>query len=143
MRFIWAILLSVAFATMGHADGAFSGWVQVELRRAALAAGIGSPVFDQTMLGLEPDLELPGLDGQGNEGAQQAEFASASRYFGNQILKSTTAIGIEKAAQHKALLNRLEVRFGVAGHILLGIWGRESAFGRAPLRNDAVQVLTS
>ena len=143
MRLFSAVLLSVAFATMGHADGAFSNWVQAELRRAALADGIGAKVFYQTMQGLEPDLELPGLEGQGTEGAQQAEFASASRYFGNQILKSTTAIGIEKAAQHKALLNRLEARFGVAGHVLLGIWGRESAFGRAPLRNDAVQVLAT
>ena len=56
VRLFSAVLLSVAFATMGHADGAFSNWVQAELRRAALADGIGAKVFYQTMQGLEPDL---------------------------------------------------------------------------------------
>ena len=40
-------------------------------------------------------------------------------------------------------LKRVEQRYGVPGHILLAIWGRETGFGRAKLSYSAVRVLAT
>ncbi|PID35773.1 MAG: murein transglycosylase [Rhodobacterales bacterium] len=38
-------------------------------------------------------------------------------------------IGAEKTRKHKALLNRIEARYGVEAEVVAAIWGMESSFG--------------
>ena len=38
---------------------------------------------------------------------------------------------------------KIEQRYGVPGHFLIAIWGRESAFGRAKIPYSAIRVLAT
>ncbi|MCP1168436.1 lytic murein transglycosylase, partial [Limimaricola sp. ASW11-118] len=47
----------------------------------------------------------------------------------------------QMAARHAGALSRVERATGVPDHIILAIWGRESAYGRAAIPHDAFRVL--
>ena len=45
--------------------------------------------------------------------------------------------------KYRAALTAIEARFGVPGHVVLAIWGRETDYGRYTLPYDALRVLAT
>jgi lytic murein transglycosylase len=108
---------------------------------------VSRKTFTSSIHGVEPDLSLPDLEipGRGNQSSRgQAEFVQTPADY---IKESTIARLADQAkkldAQHRQTLAAIEQRFGVPPHILLAIWGRETAFGGYKLPKGAITVLAT
>ena len=134
----------------------FAQWVK-DLRIDAAAKGITPETFDNAMKGVKvnwklPDLAPPDL-GPGQPARpkaekkdrqkQQAEFDRPGRYFPQKGLKWVTKLGREQQAKWKDTLTAIEEKYGVDKQVVLAIWGRETAYGRAKLPYYAVAALAT
>jgi membrane-bound lytic murein transglycosylase B len=125
-RFSIALLCAgLSLASPALADAKFETFIQ-SLWPRAKAAGISRQVFDGAFAGIsEPDPVVL------KQAAQQPEFTSTTSAY---LAKAVTPIRIDsgKAAksEHAKLLAAIEKKYGVDRHILLGIWGMESNFGK-------------
>ncbi|MEM9497617.1 MAG: lytic murein transglycosylase [Pseudomonadota bacterium] len=122
----------------------FRAWLDQDIWPEAHARGVSRPTFDTATAGLSLNWDLPDLVPPGTEAAPprrnfQAEFRSPARYFRHAA--SDASIGRVLMQKHGVLLDVLKAETGVPGHVLLAIWGRESAFGRAAIPHDAFEVL--
>ena len=160
--FVWACLAltaSVEAATTDYrkaVEKRFGPWVD-ELRAEALAAGITQETFDAAMKGVKPDWSLPDLElpdlGPGQPAAptaakkgkqrQQAEFDRPSSYFPAKSINWVVKTGRQKLASYGKTLAAIEEKFGVQKSIVLAVWGRETAFGRAKIPYYAVRALAT
>lgn len=134
----------------------YGEWLE-GLRAEALAKGITAETFHNAMKGVKLDWKLPDLDppelGEGqpqkpkaedtNRQKQQAEFDRPGRYFPKKGLDYVTRAGREQKARWKDTLKAIEEKYGVGGHVVLAIWGRETAFGRAKIPYYTVEALAT
>ena len=125
----------------------FEQWKDDVIWPMAQAQGVTRAQFARAMVKLRPDWDLPGLHLPARTDAPpqeiQAEFGQPARYFNARSLQDATTGGRDMAAVHSATLARVEQATGVPRGIILGIWGRESAYGRAPITHDVFQVLAT
>lgn len=126
-RLISALLLgaSIAFAGTAQADAKYEAFIQ-SLWPQIKAAGISRDLFDRAFAGItDPDPVVL------KQAAVQPEFSSTTSAY---LEKAVTPIRIDSGqkakADNAALLSAIEKKYGVDRHILLGIWGMESNFGR-------------
>ncbi|QFT99435.1 Membrane-bound lytic murein transglycosylase B precursor [Roseovarius sp. THAF8] len=122
----------------------FQSWLQQDIWPAARAKGVSRATFDNAMGGIRLNWDLPDLVPPGSEATTpkrqtQSEFGAPGRYF--RGVSGDAAIGRDLARRHAATLARIEKQTGVPGRILLGIWGRESAYGRAKIPHNVFEVL--
>lgn len=125
-------------------EGLFRAWVEEIVWPAAQNQGVSRATFDAALSGVIFDWALPDLVPPGSTvppPQRQAEFSSPDAYFRGAA--ADAAVGREMAARHADTLARVEAATGVPGRILLAIWGRESAFGRAEIPQDAFRVLAT
>ena len=113
------------FTSMAHADAKFESFIQTLWPRVQ-AAGISRSLFDAAFAGVtDPDPAVLKL------ALTQPEFTSTTSAY---LEKAVTPIRIDTGQQMKAseaaLLSAIEKKYGVDRHILLGIWGMESNFGK-------------
>ncbi|TYO89135.1 lytic murein transglycosylase [Oceanicella actignis] len=93
-------------------------------RARALAAGIRPEVFDRAFAGVGVNARVLELD------AYQPEFVRPIwEYLDRAVSPSRVERGRAELAAKRALLDRIEARFGVDRQYVLAIWGLESAFG--------------
>jgi membrane-bound lytic murein transglycosylase B len=107
------------------ADAKFEAFIQ-SLWPRVQAAGISRELFDAAFAGVtDPDPAVLKL------AQTQPEFTSTTSAY---LEKAVTPIRIDTGKQMKAsdaaLLSAIEKKYGVDRHILLGIWGMESNFGK-------------
>lgn len=126
-RLISALLLgvSVSFSSSALADAKYEAFIQ-SLWPQVKAAGISRDLFDRAFAGItEPDQLVL------KQAAVQPEFSSTTSAY---LEKAVTPIRIDSGqkakADNSALLAAIEKKYGVDRHVLLGIWGMESNFGR-------------
>lgn len=125
-------------------DQAFRDWVAAEIWLEASRAGVSRQTFDAAFAGVTPDLTLPDIQLPGAEPAiDQAEFRSPGAYFDEAGLATLTRIGREEMQRWSSALSSIERRYGVPAEILLAIWARESAFGRASIPHYAIRTLAT
>ncbi|TNC72150.1 lytic murein transglycosylase [Rubellimicrobium roseum] len=129
-------------------ESRFQLWLETTVWPRAQAAGVSRPTFDAALAGVDldwnlPDLVPPGAPSQTPPQQQQAEFASPAAYFRPEAVEATVTAGRRMAERHEATLTAVEQATGVPGRIILAIWGRESAYGRADLTHDAFEVLAT
>jgi lytic murein transglycosylase len=144
------MLLAVAIALFAvapaAADARFRAFLD-SVRPEAAAAGVSRVTFDLATRDLEPDFSLPELilPGQQEKSpSAQAEFTQTpARYLSEQQFKPLIAQGRALAQKHGATLAAIEQRYGVPGSVLLAIWARETAYGAAQLRYNALTVLAT
>jgi len=127
-------------------EAQFQTWLEQTVWPRAQEAGVSRATFEGALSDVTPNWKLPGLvppgaAAQTPEKQQQAEFGSPARYFSRGQLDGTTAVGRRMARRHAKALATAEAVTGVPGRIILAIWGRESGFGRVPIRHDAFEVL--
>jgi lytic murein transglycosylase len=113
----------------------------------AQALGVSRAAFDRELKGLTPDLKLPDLilPGQKRESSGgQAEFTKTPlEYLNVGYLNNLAAQARQLKTQHATALAQIERELGVDRHIVLAIWGRETAYGNYKLPHDALQVLAT
>jgi membrane-bound lytic murein transglycosylase B len=125
-RFAALLALVPLLPIAAYADPKFEAFIENSLWPRAKAAGISRALFDRAFKGItEPDPRVLKL------AANQPEFTSTT---GDYLAKAVTPIrlttGKTKKAEEEALLSAIEKKYGVDRHILLGIWGMESNFGK-------------
>ncbi|MCB1377234.1 MAG: lytic murein transglycosylase [Alphaproteobacteria bacterium] len=122
--------ISLLLATLGAgptlADAKFEAFIQKSVWPRAKAAGISRALFDEAFAGItDPDPLVLKLANN------QPEFTSTTSAY---LSKAVTPIRIETGQANKSseakLLAAIEKKYGVDRHILLGIWGMESNFGK-------------
>lgn len=141
-----AMLLAIPPVTNALADQAFRTWLE-ELWPEAKAMGASRAKFDLAFRGVEPDLTLPDLVIPGREVKEkkgQAEFTKTpQQYLDESYLTKLSAQGKTLKVQHQSALDRIERELRVDRHIVLAIWGRETAFGTYKLPHYAVKALAT
>jgi membrane-bound lytic murein transglycosylase B len=101
----------------------FAAWREA-FRARALAAGIAPATFDRAFAGIEPNARVLELD------AYQPEFTRPIwEYLDSAVSESRVATGRQKADANRAMLGRIEQRYGVDYPVVVAIWGLESAYG--------------
>jgi lytic murein transglycosylase len=144
---VCAALVSPALAqNRAKIERDFQTWLLQEIWPAARKAGVSRSTFDRSFRGVSlnwdlPDLVPPGSNRQAPRAQRQAEFGAPGRYFGRGAVNGASATGRQMAKRHSAVLAQVEKRTGVPGRIILAIWGRESAYGKAAIPHNAFQVL--
>ncbi len=123
---IWGVVASVLLMIVpAQADPKFEAFIQGLWPRVK-AAGISRSLFDRAFSGItEPDQRVLEL------ARKQPEFTSTTSSY---LAKAVTPIRIETGQSQKSsqasLLAAIEKKYGVDRHVLLGIWGMESNFGK-------------
>lgn len=124
----------------------FAKWLQGTWPDAQ-KAGVSRSTFDTATRGLTPDLSLPDLALPGREktsAAGQAEFTKPPQdYLNRDYLARLAGTGRGLAAKHAVTLERIEKAIGVDRYSLLAIWGRETAYGAAKDKLDAIRSLAT
>jgi lytic murein transglycosylase len=127
-------------------DSSFESWLKHKLWPDAQARGISPQTFAAATRGLQPDWSLPDLIKPGQtepDTKGQTEFGNPSAYF--KPANINFLLGKVKPLEQRwdKTLSQIEQRYGVPRHIILAIWGRESAFGLAKLPHDAIRALAT
>ena len=128
-RRIFASLLALAplWASLpAYADPKFEAFIQNTLWPRMKAAGVSRALFDSAFAGItDPDPTVLKL------ADNQPEFKSTtSAYLEKAVTPIRIDTGRRKKAEEEQLLSAIERKYGVDRHILLGIWGMESNFGK-------------
>jgi lytic murein transglycosylase len=144
-RFV-AVLLFVGLPASAHADPAFQTWLQ-SLWPQAQALGVTRATFDMATHGLEPDFTLPDLVLPGRPekpAAGQPEFVQTpADYIKETSIDRLAAEGRKLYDQYREPLAAIERQFGTPPQILLAIFGRETDYGHAADKRNAIRVLAT
>lgn len=136
----------VQAANRASVEKQFRQWLAGELWPDAKANGVSKKTFDAAFSGVTlnwklPDLVPPGTKAKTPKKQRQAEFGSPGNYFSQKTLGSIAASGRSLAKKHAKTLAAVEQKYGVPGHVIIAIWGRESGFGRVKIPHNAFRVL--
>lgn len=104
-------------------EAGLQDWI-AGFRGRALAAGISSATFEAAMSGVQflPDVV--------ERDRKQDEFTKTIwDYLDKAVSEDRIAAGQKALKAHAALLEQIEARYGVDRHVVLAIWGLESAYG--------------
>jgi lytic murein transglycosylase len=137
-----ALMLVLSVLPCRAGDAAFRAFIE-GVWPEAQAAGISRQAFDAATRDLEPDYSLPdlALPGRPPKPQGQAEFVQTpAQYLSDAIIAGQAEEGRALLARHRATLDSIERRFGVPGTVVLAIWGRETGYGKAALRYNALRV---
>ncbi len=146
--------MSAALLLLFLAQPAWSATATVDGFRAFLASfratavenGIRANVYDSVTKTIAPDFSLPDLDIPTTKQPEQAEFVrTPEQYLSGKSLAGLAEQGRALYAKHKDTLAAIHKKFGVDPYLLLGLWGRETAFGTyaADLRYNALNVIAT
>lgn len=113
----------------------------------AQKAGVSRTTFDRAFKGVTPDLSLPDLVVAGKAAGKsggQAEFVRPPQdYLNRDQLIRLAANGKAFMARHLDALAKIEKVIGVERNVVMGIWGRETAYGTHKLPHYAIRVLAT
>ncbi len=116
-------LLALWAAAPAHAQTDFNTWLAA-FRQDAAAHGISADTLDAALTGLTPVERVIELDGR------QPEFMQTfADYLNKRVTASQVARGQAKLAEHAALLDAVEHKYGVPKNVLVAFWGLETNFG--------------
>ena len=103
----------------------FDRW-KAGFRAQALSQGVRPDVFDSAFASVTPNPKILNFD------RKQPEFSRPIwKYLESAVAPSRVKNGREKLAKHRDLMTRIGQTYGVDPHVVLGIWGMESAYGHA------------
>ncbi len=74
---------------------------------------------------------------------RQKEFLFPTGYFQERYVRNLVSQGKEIRNKYKNILPLIEKRYGVDMRAVLGIWGKETAYGRAKNKFDGIRTLLS
>lgn len=104
----------------------------------ARAEGIDGGLYDRAVAGLSYDEKVVHRD------RNQSEFTKTIwDYLDTAVSDLRVQNGRAALARHRALLDRIEARYGVPAEIVTAIWGLESAYGTYRGSDDTLQSLAT
>jgi len=110
-------------ASAAAASAPFSQWIE-KFRARARARGISDATYTRVMGSVKPDTAVYALQ------RTQPEFhEEVWQYLNRRVSDWRIMTGRERAREYASLFARIERDYAVDRHILLGLWGMESAFG--------------
>lgn len=141
------VLASAATAN-SKVERQFQTWIQKEIWPKAKAQGVSRKTFKAAFAGVKlnwklPDLRPPGSSAGAPKIQRQAEFRSPARYFKEARLNNLVATGRKHLSKWSSTLAAIEKQYGVPRRIIIAIWGRETAFGRASIPHNAIRSLAT
>src|SRR5271168_980078 len=108
------------------------------MRAEARRAGIANTTLDRAFAGLTPNQGVIDRD------RHQPEFTLTwARYRALVISDQRIANGRIAFSQNRALLARIQDRYGVSPGVIMGIWGLESSFGNELGSFQVIQALAT
>lgn len=132
-----AVLAAALFAAPVSAQSDFRSCL-AGLRGQAAASGISAATFDRAFSGVQPDMSV--LEAMDN----QPEFKTPIwDYIAGLVDEERVADGRAAMRQHAQALATAESRYGVDRHIIAGVWGVESNFGKDIGGRPLVQSLAT
>jgi membrane-bound lytic murein transglycosylase B len=115
----------------------FEEWLG-QLIDEARTRGFSDQLINDTLKGLEP---LPRvIESDRNQAELNPGFA---KYVSSHLPPAIIRNGRTAYQQNRALLRRIEQRYGVPGRILVGIWGIETHYGRVTGRTPVFRALAT
>lgn len=146
LRSLIGVTACLAIAAPARASGDFAAFVAGVWSEAS-AAGVSRATFDRAFKGVTPDLSAPDLllPGRSQRDVKgQAEFVRPPQdYLKRDQLARLAEQGKAFAVRYAEWLPRIERELGVERNVLLGIWGRETAFGTYKLPHYAIAALAT
>lgn len=144
-RFLLAatVLLSACNAPGASAqDVSFSVFVD-GLKARARAEGVSEPTIARMTVDLAPSQRVIQLDrGQPGSGPV-GTFPPLAPYLATHVDAARIAGGQRVMAADRAMLGRIEARYGVPAEILVAIFGHESGYGAVKGTFDLAQALAT
>ena len=137
-RSLLAASLPAALAVPARAAAdSFQGFL-AGLRAEARRAGISAATLDRAFAGVQPNQKVLERD------RHQPEFTMTwAQYRALLITDQRIANGRAAWQQNRALLARVQDRFGVDPGVIVGIWGLESSFGTGTGDFHVVEALAT
>ena len=118
---VWAAPAEGAAAVSD--DASLQAWIAA-FRPRAMAAGIAPATLDAVFADVHHDPDAVRRD------RNQAEFTKTIwDYLDTAVSGDRVTNGKAALARHRAVLDRIEARFGVDKEVVVAIWGLESAYG--------------
>jgi len=115
----------------------FAEWVK-SFRKEAVVSGIAPEVFDEAFRDMQP------LDRVLQLYRSQPEFRlSFAEYLKLVAPENRIAEGRAKLAENLRLLEKISADYGVPPHIIVALWGVESAYGQKPGNFLTIQALAT
>ncbi|EHU2112514.1 lytic murein transglycosylase [Acinetobacter baumannii] len=106
------------------------------LRSQAIAAGVSGSTYDRYTQNLTPDYSV--IDKLN----YQPEFSTPIwDYLSGLVDEERVALGKQKLAQHRDVLNRASQVYGVPAETIVAVWGVESNFGDISGKYPLLQAL--
>jgi membrane-bound lytic murein transglycosylase B len=102
----------------------FADWL-ADLRKEALARGIGQQTVDLALTGVEPIPIVVQRDQ-----TQPERTLTIDQYLKQHVGPKTVRTARDMARRHATLLKKVSAKYGVPPAIIVAIWGLESNFGR-------------
>jgi lytic murein transglycosylase len=102
--------------------GSFAGWLD-DFRNEAAAKGISQAAIASGLNGLTLDQGVLSRD------RSQRVFSQSFEEFSERMVPPRLARGSNMMKQYGSVLARIEQSYGVAGEVLVAIWGLETDFG--------------
>ena len=145
---LMAVTTQVWAMSKASTEKQFAVWLQEDLWPEAERRGISAATFKRSLSRVKlqwdlPDLRPPGSKMPKKRHQSQSEFRSPAPYFSEKRLSRQAETGRSLARKWSATLKKIEQKYGVPGHVLVAIWGRESGFGRARMTHSALPVLAT
>jgi lytic murein transglycosylase len=146
LRILCAAFLAALASGAALAGPDFKRWTE-DLWPEAQAQGVSRTTFDIAFREVTPDLTLPDLILPGQTkpaGRDQPEFSKTPvQYLDPAQITRLAAQGGQLLTQNAQTLARIEREIGVSRHIVLAIWGRETAFGAHKSPHYAIRALAT
>ncbi len=129
-------------------ERAFAAWIKGPLWQKARGQNISRATFDGAFRSVRlnwslPDLRPPGQRRKTRKAPAQSEFRAPGNYFKARHLDYNIKTGRTQLRKWRKTLDRIEARYGVPREIIISIWGKETAFGKARLPYRAIEVLAT
>ncbi len=136
-RLPFAVLATALLATSTSAQADFRSCL-AGLRGQAAEQGISAATFDRAFSGVQPDMSV--LELMDN----QPEFKTPIwDYMAALVDEERVTDGRAAMRQHAQALAAAESRYGVDRHVIAGVWGVESNFGKDIGGRPLVQSLAT
>lgn len=110
-------------AQCGSGPAGFQSWLQ-RFRLQAAAQGIGSGTVLSALSDVTYDPTIIRLDR-----SQHSFKLSFQQFYARRVDKALINKGRVLMQRHRALLDRIEKRFGVPAEVIIAIWGLETHYG--------------
>ncbi len=120
---IGLVPIATANAKCGNDGGAFNGWLQDFKSRAGMQ-GVSAGVLASALGGVGYDRNVIRLDR-----SQHSFKLSFNQFYARRVSSSLISRGRGLMSKNRAMLDRMEKRFGVPAEVVIAIWGLETNYG--------------